>query len=213
MADSGTRMNVFPRSKSILLVLLMGCLWVRAVGGQSSKPPDIFSVRISIHDRESHAPLRMASIRISGSPQSYTSDTTGHLSIEARQGTIRFHARALGYSPLDTVITVESDTVIRIALARAVQLDTVRATASATREHLREFEARRQLGSGRYLTESDLVVEGNRPFASVAAARFPVRTPGGHRVLHGRDGASAVPHRWKRMRRDLGLDQTLKGRS
>lgn len=157
----------------IAFALLIGALFAEVLDAQALWPPVKYWLIVAVQDRESSGPVVTASIRASGSPRVFTTDTSGRLAIHLESGTIRVHVRALGYSPGDTTIDIVSDTLISILLAKTTQLDTVRVTSAATPNHLREFESRRQLGTGRFLVEADLVVEGNRPFASVAATRFP----------------------------------------
>lgn len=103
------------------------------------------------------------------------SDSTGRAVFgDLPAASYRIAVRTLGYAPLDTTIRFASDTtVIFRVTSTAVQLEAVGVSSPATQAHLREFEFRRQTKTGRYLVESDLVEEGDRQFAGVAATRFP----------------------------------------
>jgi len=99
-------------------------------------------------------------------------------------GMHRIRVRFLGYTAADTTLPFQGDTTgIVFRLARAVvTMDAVEVKASGP-SRLRDFDARRRLGLGKYLTIDQLEKEGNRDFGNVAMTRFP-----GLRVVHDGDG-------------------------
>lgn len=99
-------------------------------------------------------------------------------------GVHRIRVRFLGYTAADTSLAFQGDTTgIVFRLARAVvTMDAVEVKASGP-SRLRDFEARRRMGLGKYLTIDQLEKEGSRDFGNVAMTRFP-----GLRVVHDGDG-------------------------
>jgi hypothetical protein len=162
------------RSSQLCLALVLQLTAAAAVEGQAVERSRIVVVRIGVQDRVSDAPVANAVIRATALPSEVTTDTNGRVRVELPVGSATVLVRALGYSAADTTMALVSDTSLDVRMDRAsVHLEPVRVTSSTTSAHLREFEMRRQLGNGRYLVESDIAVELNRPFASVAATRFP----------------------------------------
>lgn len=97
-------------------------------------------------------------------------------------GTYILTVRRFGYRPTASVILVSGGDTLRLAYAlqsmRAGQLDTVRVTERAQSRNLMDFERRRQLGVGHFLTATDLDKRGSvdiatvmRGFISVAVVR------------------------------------------
>jgi hypothetical protein len=99
-------------------------------------------------------------------------------------GSHRIRVRYLGYAAADTMLPFQGDTtglVFRLARA-AVKMETVDIKATGP-SRLRDFEARRLMGLGKYMTIDQLEKEGGRDFGVVAMSRFP-----GLRVVHDGDG-------------------------
>jgi hypothetical protein len=99
-------------------------------------------------------------------------------------GSHRIRVRYLGYTAADTMLPFQGDTTgIVFRLERtAVKMDAVEVKATGP-SRLREFEQRRLVGLGKFLTVDQLDKEGNRDFGIVAMSRFP-----GLRVEHDGDG-------------------------
>jgi hypothetical protein len=92
--------------------------------------------------------------------------------------------RFIGYAAADTVLPFQGDTtgvVFRLERS-ATKIEGVEVKAQGP-SRLREFEARRLIGVGKYLTAADLEREKDRSFGVVAATRFP-----GLSVVHDGDG-------------------------
>jgi CarboxypepD_reg-like domain len=99
-------------------------------------------------------------------------------------GSHRIRVRFIGYAAADTVLPFQGDTtgiVFRLERA-AVTMDAVEVKASGP-SRLRDFEARRIQGIGKFLTADQLAKEANRDFGVVAMTRFP-----GLSVVHDGDG-------------------------
>lgn len=99
-------------------------------------------------------------------------------------GTHRIRVRYLGYAAADTSLTFEGDTTgVVFRLPRTpFELKTVEVKAE-TPLRLRDFEMRRTIGTGKYLTADQLDKDQNRPFGIVAMTKFP-----GLRLVTGADG-------------------------
>ena len=99
-------------------------------------------------------------------------------------GSHRIRVRFIGYAAADTVLPFQGDTTgIVFRLERsAVRMEAVEVKAVGS-PRLREFELRRQIGVGKYLTADQLEREKDRDFGIVAMSRFP-----GLQVVHDGDG-------------------------
>lgn len=86
-------------------------------------------------------------------------------------GTYILTVRRFGYRPTASVISVSGGDTLRLSYAlqsmRASQLDTIRVTERQQSRNLMEFERRRQLGLGKYLTATDLERRGSIDIATV----------------------------------------------
>lgn len=101
-------------------------------------------------------------------------------------GQYRVEARLLGYQPEAIDLPFRSADTIRVTflLTRiATSLDTTRVTAASVPGHLSEFETRRSLGTGRFLTEAELMAGANSDLGRLLAQRFP-----GLRAVSGAGG-------------------------
>ena len=99
-------------------------------------------------------------------------------------GSHRIRVRFLGYAAADTMLPFQGDTTgIVFQLERtAVTMEAVEVKAAGA-SRLRDFEARRRIGLGKFMTVDQLEKEGSRDFGVVAMSRFP-----GLRVVHDGDG-------------------------
>ena len=99
-------------------------------------------------------------------------------------GNHRIRVRFIGYAAADTTLPFEADTTgIVFRLERtAVKMDAVEVKAEGP-SRLRDFEARRMQGIGKFLTADQLAKEAHREFGVVAMTRFP-----GLQVVHDGDG-------------------------
>jgi hypothetical protein len=102
----------------------------------------------------------------------------------------RHHVRArrLGFAPLTTDIMCTAGDTLRVTLMmrRSDQmLDTQHVREQRISMELREFEGRRALGFGRFLTRDELDKFAGRELATELAARFP-----GTRMQMGKTGGT-----------------------
>lgn len=99
-------------------------------------------------------------------------------------GSHRIRVRFIGYAAADTVLPFRGDTTgIVFRLERtATRMEAVEVKAAGP-SRLRDFDARRRLGIGKFLTADQLEKEKDREFGVVAMSRFP-----GLAVIHDGDG-------------------------
>src|SRR5215211_1534479 len=157
---------------------------VRAAGFLMVLPGIVFAqtgriVGTVMRDSIGHA-LAAAEVTLPDLKRSTTSNYRGEFSLgglpAGRQAVV---VRRLGFAPLaDTVAIQDGVTVDRefVLLETAVQLDSVRVAAPERKyisPHLQEFEERRKLGFGHFITEEQLRKEDNRSFVNVIASRVP----------------------------------------
>jgi len=101
------------------------------------------------------------------------------------KGTYRIQVRAIGYAPGDIDLPVKGDTAAALFRLQRTTLDTVRVVASVPARNLREFEARRTMGLGRFLTDSALRDEPSHSLQLVLAQRIPGLFVNGSGVVSG----------------------------
>lgn len=102
------------------------------------------------------APIVGARIRLVGRSATAVTDSTGIAILATREGTQTVLVTALGMDPLYRAVDVQTDTVLRIRMERAMVLPTVRTTETASADRLREFNRRRQEGFGVFLGPTEL---------------------------------------------------------
>jgi Carboxypeptidase regulatory-like domain len=90
-------------------------------------------------------------------------------------GKYHIQVRALGYAPGDLDVEVIGDSMgVHFQLERAASaLDTVRVTDRKISPRMEEFESRRKMGIGRFLTDSALRDDRSQSMQWVLASRFP----------------------------------------
>ena len=129
------------------------------------------------------APMRDAEIGILRTPVKIATGAQGRFRItDVQMGTYILTVRRFGYRPTATVISVNGGDTLRLSYALTPlgvgRLDTVRVTERQMSRNLMEFERRRQLGLGKYLTAADLEKRGSidvstvlRGFSTLVVAR------------------------------------------
>lgn len=128
-------------------------------------------------------PMRDAQIGILRTPIKITTGAQGRFRItDVQMGTYILTVRRFGYSPMASVVSVGGGDTLRVSYAliplSAGRLDTVRVTERQMSRNLMEFERRRNLGVGKFLTAADLEKRGSidmatvlRGFATIAVVR------------------------------------------
>ena len=102
-------------------------------------------------------------------------------------GQYRIEARLWGYKPEAIDLPFRATDTVRVTflLTRIPAiLDTTRITAANIPSHLSEFETRRTLGTGRFLSDSELTAAANTDLGRLIAQRIPglsaMNGPSGH---------------------------------
>jgi len=144
---------------------------------------------VNVADDETGRALQGAEVLLPALGRAARTDALGEAKVGSiPSGTHRIRVRFLGYAAMDTSLQFVGDTAaVLFRLERAVlALDPVEVKA-ASPLRLRDFELRRRIGSGRYLTAEDLERDSNRPFGVVAMTRFP-----GLHMVYDADGRPHV---------------------
>lgn len=129
------------------------------------------------------APIPGAEIGILRTPIKITTNAQGRFRItDVQMGTYILMLRRFGYSPIASVVSVNAGDTLRVTYSlqklMAGRLDTVRIIERGQSRNLMEFERRRQLGVGRFLTALQIERRGSidvgtllRGFSSLAVVR------------------------------------------
>ena len=145
----------------------------RDVARAQDKPTTFLIVNVG--DDETGQALEGAEVLLPGLGRSARTSALGEAKIGSiPSGSHRIRVRFLGFAAMDTTLQFEADTAaVLFRLERSVvAMDPVEVKASSPLR-LRDFEMRRKIGSGKYLTAADLERDANRPFGIVAMTRFP----------------------------------------
>jgi hypothetical protein len=158
--------------KSVHVLILAMALAPTVLPGQMHKSV----VVVGVADEITGAPLTEARVRVTDLDRVATTDWIGEARlVDVARGQHRIEARQLGYEPASVTLLVNGDSVgVVFRLLRVSQnLDTVRVTGARVPGYLEEFEHRRHLGLGRFLTSAQLDSLGSELVADVAGRRFP----------------------------------------
>jgi len=158
--------------------------------GSVRKPPALDTVRrppMGVIDGlvtdSTLLPMPGAEIGILRTAVKITTNPQGRFRItDVQAGTYILMLRRFGYSPIASVVSVSAADTLRVTYAlqklSAGKLDTVRVTERRESRNMMEFERRRQLGLGHYLTSAEIERRGSidvatllREFTEVAVVR------------------------------------------
>jgi carboxypeptidase family protein len=143
-----------------------------ALAAEAAGAQQIATLRGVVADRSSGKAIAAARILVPASSRSVTADESGHYSISLPEGANRLVVRAFGFPQLQLdveivagVITdrrIELDSTAAGQLSAAQPLPTMSVTAAANPANYRltDFERRRQLGRGQYMTEAEIAKSG-----------------------------------------------------
>lgn len=157
---------MLPRAIPLLLALLP------AVAGAQAKTALVASVA----QRGSGHPIRDAEVVVVDLHRVARTDWLGRAVIaDIAGGVHRVRVRKPGFVAADVELQFDGDSVGPVFFLDPIipVLDTVRVGAKAIPPRLREFESRKQLGLGKFLTSEQLEKDGNREFSVVAVTHFP----------------------------------------
>ena len=150
-------------------------------------------------------PLANAIVGLSATGLAMRTDSAGRFLLAATPtGTWTLAVQALGYAPRQQPVDlVPGDTVaLVVALVSARVMDTVQVRANAMARtvlgrNLADFDERRKMGFGRFLTQDDFAKAEGRNILNLLTSRIPgMRTSGtGRRTLVSSRGPTSVSHR------------------
>lgn len=153
--------------------MLRHWLWLLVVPVCAQAQTKVVAVVAAARDS---SPIQDVEVMLMDSHRRAVTNWMGEARIDGvAAGMHRVRIRKLGFSPLDVQLMFRGDSMSPVFLLSesSISLDTVRIMAPSVRQNLREFDDRRRLGIGRFITQSDLTHDANREFALVAAAKFP----------------------------------------
>jgi hypothetical protein len=150
-------------------------------------------------------PLANAIVGLSATGLAMRTDSAGRFLLAATPtGTWTLAVQALGYAPRQQPVDlVPGDTVaLVVALVSARVMDTVQVRANAMARtvlgrNLVDFDERRKMGFGRFLTQDDFAKAEGRNILNLLTSRIPgMRTSGtGRRTLVSSRGPTSVSQR------------------
>jgi hypothetical protein len=130
-----------------------------------------------VADANTNDYLGDASVTISPLGVKATSDFSGDTRFSGlKKGHYTVSVRRLGYAPLDTDLLVtgrDSAEITFMMRPLTRELATVTVEETATTAFLREFEQRRKLGTGYYVTDSVLRASLGTPLGNIISSRVP----------------------------------------
>ena len=129
-----------------------------------------------VADAETGQPLEGAEVILLGVHRLARANALGEATIDkVPQGPQRVRVRRLGYAPAEIDVAMVGDTtgaVFRLQRS-VVQLGTVHVEAEWTPPKMKEVEARRRQGIGRFLTDEQLDKDRDRDFQLALTTRIP----------------------------------------
>lgn len=181
--DGGRKLRV----AATAALVAVGSPGVCALGAQGAGSTTFVA---GVADADTGQPLEGAEVILLGVHRLARANALGEASIaQVPRGVQRVRVRRLGYAPAELDLAMTGDTtgaVFRLQKA-ALRLGTVNVEAEWMPARMKEVEARRRQGIGRFLTEADLERDRGRDFQLVVTTRFPgLRTvidSTNHRVL------------------------------
>ena len=161
-------------SRFITVALSITALAVAAAEPASAQTTPTTVVIVGVSDADNGQALTGAQVLFPALNRATHTDGLGEARLAIPSGAHRIRVRFLGYAAADTSLTFEGDTSgVVFRLQRNVQtIDAIEVKAPSS-PNMREFEMRRTIGLGRYLTADQLEKDSNRPFGIVAMTRFP----------------------------------------
>lgn len=138
--------------------------------------PNTSTIVTGVADADTGAPLTDALVRLPDLGRAARTDWIGEARIAGIEpGPVRIEVRKLGYAPSEITLMVKGDSIGPVfMLSRATStLDTVTVFRRVVPARLQEFETRRHMGIGRFLTDSVLEKEGDQSLAVALSMRFP----------------------------------------
>jgi hypothetical protein len=143
------------------------------LGAQSGRGSTFIA---GVADAETGQPLEGAEIILLGVHRLARANALGEATMDqVPRGAQRVRVRKIGYAPAEVDVAIVGDTsgaVFRLQRS-VVQLGTVHVEAEWTPPKMKEVEARRRQGIGRFLTDEQLDKDRDRDFQLALTTRIP----------------------------------------
>ena len=130
-------------------------------------------VIVGVSDSQTGEALQGAQIFFPTLGRSGLTDGLGEARTTVPSGIHRIRVRFLGYVAVDTSLTFVGDTSGVVFRLPRVPTTMETVDVKTTSPRMKDFEMRRTIGLGRFLTADQLDKEGSRPFGIVAMTKFP----------------------------------------
>ena len=163
---------MLPRSTGLMQTLPLVAL-ACAVAGHALPAQQTAGVRGLVSDRSTGRPVAGAQIAIVGENRRALTDSSGRFELASLPaGEVQLLVRAAGFpqrrvavnliaaGTIDRAIELDSTAATRMAEAQALPEVAVTAPATPVNYRLVDFERRRQLGRGQFMTENEIVKSG-----------------------------------------------------
>lgn len=166
----------------------LACLALLGAGVAAAQ--DTAALRGTVRDRASSAPVAGAQVSLPALGRTALTDSVGRFAVEGLPGgTHDLQVQRLGYSPLQMRVILSpgaapEHTLLLAAAPTAVA--PVMVTATAVPARMRAFEARRQRGTGFFLTREQLERQGDRKLSEIMRRAVP-----GLRIVSSGDGSGS----------------------
>ena len=172
-----------PTARSSRIAALLVALTGATLGAQGGKTSTLVA---GVADAETGQPLEGAEVLLMNVRRLARANGMGEATIASiPYGVQRVRVRRLGYTPAEVDLAIRSDTtgaVFRLQRT-ATQLAAVNVEATWMPARMRDVEARRKRGIGRFLSEADLDKDRDRDFHLTMTTRVP-----GLKTVIGADG-------------------------
>jgi len=141
-----------------------------------AQKPRVGTLVVTVFTDSGVVALAGAEVSVPDADRRGQTDSLGEVTLrEIPFGAHAIRVRMLGYAPLEAPLQLRTEMMtaeFRLKPTSA-KLDTVRVLKTRVANGLEEFEARRTLGLGRFLTQHDLEHAPTEDFQTLIAERFP----------------------------------------
>jgi len=162
--------------RSMIRRCTLGALPLCLAISLAAQKPRVATVVVTVFADSGVIALAGAEVSVPDADRGGRTDSLGEVTLrEIPFGTHAIRVRLVGYTPLEAALQFHTETMtaeFRLKPA-SIALDTVRVSKTRVANGLEEFESRRALGLGRFLTQQDLDRARTDDFQTLVAARFP----------------------------------------
>ena len=176
------------RRSTTLAGTLRALVFIAILGTAGTAAAQEAALRGTVRERVGNAPVAGAQVMLTGLSRGALTDSLGRFAVEGiPAGTHDLQVQRLGYAPLQMKVTVSAgasaEHTLLLATA-ATPVAPVMVTAAAVPVRMRAFEARRQRGTGFFLTREQLERQGDRKLSEIMRRAVP-----GIRMVSSGDGS------------------------